>query len=237
VKYSIVSKILIYSTDRFQEHPLPAPTPAHTNRRRHSHQNTAGALAAGFQGRPPIMHGAGDFNNYNSIQTLKTPAPVMLPLKMLHISEEHILSKTNYKVSMIPFEKELSEYFNNKDSVILAYLFGSTVRGDAGRLSDVDIGVMLDEKLSKKDRFDLELKLMGEIAILIKKNEIDLIVLSEAPLLLAYNIIKTGIILKSDETERVKFETKIFSMYMDEKYYIKRHTEETLKRIAKVGFS
>jgi predicted nucleotidyltransferase len=156
---------------------------------------------------------------------------------MLHISEEHILSKTNYKVSMIPFEKELTEYFSSKDSVILAYLFGSTVRGDSGRLSDVDIGVMLDEKLSKKDRFDLELKLMGEIAILIKKNKIDLIVLNEAPLLLAYNIIKSGIILKSDETKRVKFETKILSMYMDEKYYIKRHTKETLKRIAEVGFS
>jgi len=26
-------------------------------------------------------------------------------------------------------------------------------------------------------------------------------------------------------------------MYLDEKYYIKRHTEETLKRIAEVGFS
>ncbi len=156
---------------------------------------------------------------------------------MPHMSEEHILAKTNYRVFMIMYEKELTEYFSSKDSIILAYLFGSTVRGDTGRLSDVDIGVLLDEKLSKKDRFDLELKLMGEIAALIKKNKIDLVVLNEAPLLLAYNIIKNGIILKSSEIERVKFETKLLSMYMDEKYYIKRHTEETLKRIAGVGFS
>jgi len=156
---------------------------------------------------------------------------------MLHISEEHILAKTNYRVFMIPYEKELTGYFSGKDSIILAYLFGSMVRGDTGRLSDVDIGVLLDEKLSKKDRFDLELKIISEITALIKKNKIDLIVLNEAPLLLAYNIIKNGIILKSSETERVKFETKIFSMYMDEKYYIKRHTEETLKRIAEVGFT
>lgn len=165
-------------------------------------------------------------------------APVMLlPEDILQMGEEHILAKTNYRISMIPYEKELIEYFSSKDSIIIAYLFGSTVRGDAGKLSDVDIGIMLDEKISKKDRFDLELKLMGQIAILIKKNKIDLIVLNEAPLLLAYNIIKSGIILKSDETERVKFETKILSMYMDERYYIKRHTEETLKRIAEVGFS
>jgi len=138
---------------------------------------------------------------------------------------------------MIPYEKELIEYLSSKDSIKLAYLFGSTVRGDTGRLSDVDIGVLLDEKISKKDRFDLELKLISEITTLIKKNKIDLIVLNEAPLLLAYNIIKDGIILKSSETEKVKFETKILSMYMDEKYYIKRHTEETLKRIAEVGFA
>jgi predicted nucleotidyltransferase len=138
---------------------------------------------------------------------------------------------------MTSYKKELTEYFSSKDSVILAYLFGSTVRGDAGRLSDVDIGVLLDEKIPKKDRFDLELKLMSDIAILIKKNKIDLIILNEAPLLLAYNIIKSGIILKSDEVERVKFETKILSMYLDEKYYIKRHTEDTLKRIAEVGFT
>ncbi len=138
---------------------------------------------------------------------------------------------------MIPYEKELTEYFSSKDSVILAYLFGSTVRGDTGRLSDVDIGILLDEKLSKEDRFDLELKLISEMAILIKKNKIDLVVLNEAPLLLAHNVIKDGIVLKSDEAERVKFETKILSMYIDEKYYIKRHTEETLKRIAEAGFS
>lgn len=138
---------------------------------------------------------------------------------------------------MTPYEKELTEYFSNKDSVSLAYLFGSTVRGDTGRLSDVDIGILLDENLAKKDRFYLELILMSEIAALIKKNKIDLIVLNEAPLLLAYNIIKNGIILKSNEVERVKFETKILSKYMDEKYYIKRHTEETLKRIAGVGFA
>jgi len=138
---------------------------------------------------------------------------------------------------MTPYEKELTEYFSSKDSVIVVYLFGSTVRSDAGRLSDVDIGVLVDENLSKNARFDLELKLMGEIAGLIKKNKIDLIVLNEAPLLLAYNIIKDGIILKSDEVERVRFETKILSMYLDEKYYIKRHTDETLKRIAEVGFA
>ncbi len=138
---------------------------------------------------------------------------------------------------MVPYEKELKKYFSNKDSIILAYLFGSTVRGDTGRLSDIDIGVLLDENISNKDRFDMELKIISEIAIFINKNKIDLVVLNEAPLLLSYNIIKTGLILKSNELERVQFETKILDKYLDHKYYIKRHTYESLKRIAQSGFS
>jgi len=59
------------------------------------------------------------------------------------MSEEHILARTNYRVCMIPYEKELTEYFSSKESIILAYLFGSTVRGDTGRLSDVDIAVQV----------------------------------------------------------------------------------------------
>lgn len=138
---------------------------------------------------------------------------------------------------MVPYEKELKKYFSNKDSIILAYLFGSTVRGDTGRLSDIDIGVLLDENISKKDRFDMELKIISEIAILINKNKIDLVVLNETPLLLSYNIIKTGFILKSSEIERMKFETKILDEYLDQKYYINRHSYDSLKRIAQVGFS
>ena len=138
---------------------------------------------------------------------------------------------------MVPYETELIKYFGNKDSIILAYLFGSTVRGDTGRLSDIDIGVLLDEKISNRDRFDMELKIISEISLLINKNKIDLVVLNEAPLLLSYNIIKTGVILKSNELERIKFETKIIDEYLDQKYYINRHSYDSLKRIAQVGFS
>lgn len=138
---------------------------------------------------------------------------------------------------MVSYEKELKKYLSNKDNIILAYLFGSTVRGDTGILSDIDIGVLLDENISNKDRFDVELKIISEIAILINKNKIDIVVLNEAPLLLSYNIIKTGVILKSNEPERIKFETRILDEYLDQKYYINRHSYDSLKRIAQVGFS
>jgi len=138
---------------------------------------------------------------------------------------------------MIPYKRELIEYFRNKDNIVLAYLFGSTIRGNTGRLSDVDIAILVNEKSFEKKHLDIELETLSEITLLIKKDKIDLILLNEAPLLLAYNVIKHGVILKSIEIERVKFETKIISMYLDQQYYIKRHNEISLNRFAEVGFS
>jgi len=137
---------------------------------------------------------------------------------------------------MIPYKRELIEYFRSKDNIVLAYLFGSTIRGNTGRLSDVDIAILVNEKSSEKEHLDIELKILSEITILLKRNKIDLILLNEAPLLLTYNVIKNGVILKSNEIERVKFETKIISSYLDQHYYIKRHNEMSLNRIVEVGF-
>lgn len=68
---------------------------------------------------------------------------------------------------------------------------------------------------------------------LLKTNNVDLVVLNDSPLLLTFNIIRDGIILKSEERERVYFETRIMSRYYDEQYYIDRHMKRTIERMAK----
>ena len=77
--------------------------------------------------------------------------------------------------------------------------------------------------LSKEEAFDFQLRLIGELMDLLKTNNVDLVVLNDSPLLLTYNAIRNGIILKSNELVRVRFETKIMSRYLDEQYHIKRH--------------
>jgi predicted nucleotidyltransferase len=130
----------------------------------------------------------------------------------------------------------LTDFFSKVDFVKVAYLFGSTVRGEANCLSDTDIAVLFDDALSKEEAFDFQLKLIGELTTLLKTNSVDLVALNDSPLLLTYNAIRNGVILKSDEPVRVRFETKIMSRYLDEQYHIKRHTRESLKRIARSGF-
>ncbi|MDD3245379.1 MAG: nucleotidyltransferase domain-containing protein [Methanosarcina sp.] len=133
-------------------------------------------------------------------------------------------------------EQKLSDFFSRVESVTLAYLFGSTARGEANCLSDTDIAVLFDDTLLQKEAFDLQLGLLSELTVLLQTNNIDLVALNDSPLLLTYNIIRDGIILKSDEPLRVKFETKIMSRYLDERYHIERHAKESLKRIAESGF-
>ena len=96
--------------------------------------------------------------------------------------------------------------------------------------------MLFDESLSKEETFDFQLKLIGELTTLLKTNNLDLVTLNDSSLLLTYNAIRNGIILKSDEPVRVRFETRIMSRYLDEQYHIKRHTRESLKRIARSGF-
>lgn len=133
-------------------------------------------------------------------------------------------------------EQKLSDFFSRVESVTLAYLFGSTARGEANCLSDTDIAVLFDDTLLQKEAFDIQLGLLSELTVLLQTNNIDLVALNDSPLLLTYNIIRDGIILKSDEPLRVKFETKIMSRYLDERYHIERHAKESLKRIAESGF-
>ncbi|MHC1756389.1 MAG: nucleotidyltransferase domain-containing protein [Methanosarcina sp.] len=133
-------------------------------------------------------------------------------------------------------EQKLREFFSKVEGVTLAYLFGSTIRREANRLSDIDIAVLFDDTLLQKEAFDLQLELIGELTGLLKTNNVDLVIINDSPLLLTYNIIREGIILKSDEPVRVKFETKIMSRYLDERYHIQRHAKESLRRIAESGF-
>ena len=69
---------------------------------------------------------------------------------------------------------------------------------------------------------------------LLKTDRIDVVIMNDAPILLKYNIIKHGKILKDDE-KRAEVEAKILSTYLDMKYYIDRHTNLALKRIAEKG--
>ena len=47
----------------------------------------------------------------------------------------------------------IEQYFAALDEVVLAYLFGSHARGEAGPLSDIDIAVLLRDTCTRQEDF------------------------------------------------------------------------------------
>jgi predicted nucleotidyltransferase len=123
-------------------------------------------------------------------------------------------------------KKQLSKILKKK-KVILAYLFGSQAKGKTGPLSDIDIAISFDESVQANKRFDLRLETMGQLMDLFKTDEIDLVVLNDAPSLLSHRILKEGILIFSDnDKKRLEFEVKAILKYLDWKPYLDKYTRE-----------
>ena len=76
--------------------------------------------------------------------------------------------------------------------VISGFLFGSQVDGRAHRESDVDVAVLLRSDLDRRQRFEIRLRLTTEIIAVLHHNEVDVVVLNDAPPLFARSIVLDG---------------------------------------------
>lgn len=131
---------------------------------------------------------------------------------------------------------KLSIFFSTRPEIKFAYLFGSEAKNRTTALSDVDIAVYLDETLDEYKRFDIRLALICDVCGLLKRGDIDLVVLNDTPLSLSYRVVREGkVVYCKDERKRIRFEVKIMTMYFDRKHYYDRHTKLSIDSIAKEG--
>lgn len=79
---------------------------------------------------------------------------------------------------------EVTKILDGEKRVKLAYLFGSAARDEMTGISDIDIGVYLDKSLSGDERFKMRLELISKLDSALEKNEVDLVVMNDSPLLL-----------------------------------------------------
>jgi predicted nucleotidyltransferase len=113
--------------------------------------------------------------------------------------------------------------------VVFAYLFGSQAKGNIGPLSDIDIAVCFDDTVARDERFDLRLEVLGKLTDLFKTDNIDLVVLNDAPPLLAHRILKEGmLVFCADDKIRSEFETRAVLKYLDWKPYLEKYTRQAL---------
>lgn len=91
--------------------------------------------------------------------------------------------------------EKLKEYFKSREDVAFAFLYGSQAKGNATRLSDVDIAVYFYPQQRHPIEFEEEIYYNGENNIwgdldAILKKEVELLVLNRASSIVASSAIK-----------------------------------------------
>ncbi len=130
-------------------------------------------------------------------------------------------------------KKEIKNIFISK-GVILSYLFGSYIKGNFSKLSDIDIAVLLKKETDCENYLKIKLDLSVKLFEILRdlKTEIDIVILNESSITLKYQVIKYGeVIYKLDEKTRVNFETTVVDYYLDTKPIRDESFKYLLKRI------
>lgn len=106
----------------------------------------------------------------------------------------------------------------DREGVVAAMLIGSQARGTAGPLSDIDIAVWHDAGLGPRQRLDLQLRLVREASRAVGTNEVDVVMLNQAPPLLRHRAIRDAVrLVERDRDERVRMEARAILDYLDTK--------------------
>ena len=117
---------------------------------------------------------------------------------------------------------DIANVLADHSEIVLAYLFGSIARGEAGKHSDVDIGILLAYNF-RPDRF-YEVKLAEEIEEKTGIKNVEVTILNDKKLSFLNQVLRYGKILFSrDEMARIKFETTITKKYIDLKPYFEEY--------------
>lgn len=128
---------------------------------------------------------------------------------------------------------ELKSYFS-KQPICLAYLFGSVAEKREKPYSDIDIAVLFSKSVSGQEKFNLKVKILSDLTLILKTDAIDVVDLSSASPFLKFEAIKTRHeIYVSNESKRVEFEKKVLSEYFDMQYYLKRHITQGILDLKK----
>lgn len=111
----------------------------------------------------------------------------------------------------------LAQRWSGDRDLAAAYLFGSRARGDARPRSDVDLAVILHPGLSPAQRWRKRLGLLDEAASQLASDAVDLLVLEEAPPVVAHRALRDGrLIVDRIPGRRVEVVESVLRSYLDQ---------------------
>lgn len=138
--------------------------------------------------------------------------------------------------------EKLLPLLRRREEVIAAYLFGSTVTGKTHAESDIDVALLVDEgqykKLDRAVPYGYKARMISNLARLLGTDKVDLVILNEAPPLLANEVISKGrLLFCRDDRARLRFEVRAKLRYADTAPLRELKRSYLYKRISEGKFS
>lgn len=95
------------------------------------------------------------------------------------------------------------------------YLFGSVAAGRTRPDSDIDIAVLLDDKIRPSRTLKYRLGIMADLGAALDRSDVDVVVLNEATLL-AHRVLSKGkLVFERSACARIRFQVMTANRYAD----------------------
>lgn len=119
-------------------------------------------------------------------------------------------------------EKKITAILENRSEIIFAYIFGSFITSEKYR--DIDIAFFVKESFDFKNfesyPFGYESAIVGSLNLGLKTNEVDIILLNKADLLVSTQVYNTGkLLFEKDRLLRVKIENAARKEFIDTNHF------------------
>jgi uncharacterized protein len=114
---------------------------------------------------------------------------------------------------LIALARQVAETAARDPRIVLVYVFGSFAQGDTGPMSDLDLAVLLTRTAPVAV---LRAELEDAFSTFSDELPLDLLILNQAPVELAYSVISQGQVLYERAiVERVEYEADVMGRYGD----------------------
>ena len=113
-----------------------------------------------------------------------------------------------------------------------AYIFGSVAQGRARPDSDIDVAVLLGRRLPDARALRYRLTLAGELGAALRRNDVQLVILNDAPPLLAQRVLSRGVLVfQRSRAVRVRFQVATAQRFEDMVPTLERYVERLKQHV------
>ena len=140
------------------------------------------------------------------------------------------------KINVLERLPDLIQAVKQHSDVVALYSFGSVAKKELRPLSDLDFAILLSFRLTRRQRFEKHLGLIGIFNTIFRTDEIDLTILNNAPFRFCFVVLKTGKLLYyKNKAELIDFRDQVIKNYLDFKYFRDSFDHAFLKGIGYNG--